>query len=179
MTTLAQMNVLPEQTFTLVEELVKTLPKKVRALLEMRGQMCSITYARECKMRKGEAMIYKYSDMIVRVGIEYDNIKAVKEKRESGELPALNQGLSWGSYVPGLYPFIITHKDNLYFRFFTVPNNPTVIRNVSYMRDGKEITKEEAQVACLASEFAERETTLETFCCKLEGILLINGKEVV
>jgi hypothetical protein len=161
----------------LAQSIINELPSKVQTLLSMKGQFLTITYGKECKVRKGEAPIFKFSKMMLRAGVSYDEIQAVKAKRESGELPAENQGLAWGAYVPGLYPYIIEHKGNLYFRFFTVPNAqryaPTFVRN------GKEITREEAQTACLASEFQERETTLETLTVKVEGILEINGKEVV
>ncbi len=162
---------------TLAADVLAQLPKKVQALLDMTGQFVSITYGKECKMRKGAAQVYKFSKMTLRCGIEYDNIAAVEAKRESGELPKENQGLSWGSYVPGLYPYIIEHKGSLYFRFFTVPNSNHV--KPTFVCNGKEITREQAESMCLASEFQERETTLETVTLKVEGILDINGKEVV
>jgi len=171
MTTLAQ-------TISIAADTLAQLPKKVQALLDMQpGAFVSITYGRECKMRKGAAQVYKFSKMTLRCGIEYDNIAAVEAKRESGELPKENQGLSWGAYVPGLYPYIIEHKGSLYFRFFTVPSNTRVAP--TYVLNGKEITSAEAEGLCLASEFRELDTTLETITLKVEGILDINGKEVV
>lgn len=167
------------QTFaqTLASDAFNNLPKKVQALLNLTGQFVSITYGKECKMRKGAAQVYKFSKMTLRCGIEYDNVAAVEAKRANGDLPAVNAGLSWGAYVPGLYPYIIEHKGSLYFRFFTVPNNNHV--KPTFVCNGKEITREEAQGLCLASEFQERETTLETITLKVEGILDINGQEVV
>ncbi len=162
---------------SLTADVLAQLPKKVQALLDMTGQFVSITYGRECKMRKGMPQVLKFSKMTLRCGIEYDNIAAVEAKRESGELPAENAGLSWGRYVPNLYPYIIEHKGSLYFRFFTVPNSAKT--SPMFVLNGKEITKEEAERMCLASEFQERETTLETMTLKVEGILEINGKEVV
>ncbi len=145
---------------SVAQSVINDLPSKVQTLLSMKGQFLTITYGKECKVRKGEVPIFKFSKMMLRAGVSYDEIQAVKAKRESGELP-----------------YIIEHKGNLNFRFFTVPNAqryaPTFVRN------GKEITREEAQTACLASEFQERETTLETMTVKVEGILEINGKEVV
>lgn len=165
------------QTISIAADTLARLPKKVQTLLDMQpGAFVSITYGKECKMRKGAAQVTKFSKMTLRCGIEYDNIAAVEAKREDGTLPAENAGLSWGAYVPGLYPYIITHKDNLYFRFFTVPNSKTT---PIFVLNGKEITREEAKGLCLASEFADREDTLETITLKVEGILEINGKEVV
>jgi len=173
---------LSAETLTFVEALVATLPAKVQAILALKGQFVSITYGRECKVRKGAPMVLKYSKMTLRAGISYDEIAAVQAKRESGELPEENAGLSWGSYVPGLFPYIISHTakgetgPSLYFRFFTVPNSARV--SPTYTLNGKEITEKEARVHCLASEFTERETTLETMTLRIEGILEVNGKGV-
>ena len=167
---------LSAQTLTFVDALVATLPAKVQAILALKGQFVSITYGRECKVRKGAPMVLKYSKMVLRAGISYDEIAAVQAKRESGELPEENAGLQWGAYVPGLFPYIISHKDALYFRFFTVPNSARV--SPTYVCNGVEISAEEARQHCLASEFAERETTLETITLKIEGILEVNGKGV-
>ncbi len=162
---------------SLAADVLAQLPKKVVALLDLTGQFVSITYGKECKMRKGASQVYKFSKMTLRCGIEYDNIAAVVGKRLVGDLPEENAGLSWGAYVPGLYPYIIEHKGSLYFRFFTVNSGARIAP--TFVRDGQEITREEAMSACLASEFQERETTLETITLKVEGILDINGKEVV
>ena len=163
------------QTRTLVDALVATLPVKVQNLLALKGQFISITYGRDAKTRKGVAPMQKFSKMNLRVGVEYDNIQAVKDKREDGTLPPLNAGLSWGQYVPGLYPFIIEHKGELYLRVFTVNGSKA---ESTFARDGVEVSREVAKVECLASEFAEREDTLETMTLKIAGILEVNGKAV-
>ena len=161
----------------LQQTVIDALPSKVRAILSLKGQFVSILYGKECKMRKGCSPILKFSKMVLRAGLEYDNIGAVQDKRSAGELPSENQGLAWGEYVEGLYPYIITHKGALYFRFFTVPTSSRVAP--TWVRNGKEITKEEAMVDCLASEFRDDTVTLETITLKIEGILEVNGKEVV
>jgi len=161
---------------SITDEALAALPSRVRALLALRGQIVTILIGRDAKVRKGETPIQKFSHMQVRVGVNYDNIAAVKEKRESGELPAENAGRAWGVYVPGLFPYVILHKDQLYFHFSTV--NASMKTETKWVRDGKEITAAEAQVSCLASEFADRGTTLECFDLKVESILEINGKPV-
>lgn len=161
---------------TATQALIDTLPKRVGELLKLRGQVCCILYAKECKMLKGREQIYKYSTCLLRAGCDYDNLKSVISKRESGELPEENQGLSWGRYV--IFPFIISHKDELYFRFFTVPNNPTAVREVYYLRDNKIISKEEMMENCQASEYRERESSLDTITLKISGILEVNSAPV-
>jgi hypothetical protein len=158
--------------------LLASLPAIVRTLLSFKGQILTLQIGRECKMRKGvTGMVHKFSKMQVRVGIDYDNIAAVQEKRESGELPAENAGRAWGSYVPGLFPYVIEHKGQIYFHFSTLPNS-SFKSEVHFMRDGKPIEKSEVATLCLASETTERETTLECFDLKVESILEINGQPV-
>lgn len=159
--------------------LLASLPAVVRTLLSMKGQILTLQIARDCKMRKSVTSdpVYKFSKIQVRVGIDYDNIAAVKEKRESGELPAENAGRAWGSYVPGLFPYVIEHKGQIYFHFSTLPNS-TFKSEVHFMRNKKEITKEEVRAVCLASETEERETTLECFDLRVESIMEINGNPV-
>jgi hypothetical protein len=157
-------------------DIVSSLPSKVQTLLSMKGQIVTMLIGREGKMRKGVAPVYKFTRMQVRVGVNYDNIAAVQAKRESGELPAENAGRSWGEYVPGFFPYLITHKGQLYFHFSTV--NTSMKSETKWVRNDKEITVEEAKAACLASEFAERESTLECFDLKVESILEINGVSV-
>ena len=118
-------------------------------LLSRRGQIVTVETERAMKVRKGQDPITKRSEFQCRVGVNYDNIKAVQEKRESGELPRENAGLPWGEWA--LFPYVITHKGEYYVRC-------TVIRNgfrkaAEYRRGDQLITKEEAQIACLASEF--------------------------
>jgi len=135
-------------------------------LLARKGQICTFTTARPLKVRKGQAPITKTSTFQARVGVDYDNITAVKEKRASGELPAENQGLPWGTWA--VFPYVIEHKGEQYFRCTSINNN--FVTKTVYTRDGVEIAKEEAQVAALASEFSEG-TPSDVFNIKLSSIL--------
>jgi hypothetical protein len=147
-------------------------PPLVGKLLDMKGQIVSLGTVRELKVRKGETAIQKASVFSCRAGVSYDNIKAVKEKRENGELPEVNQGLNWGEWA--VFPHLIHHKGEFYFRCNTLPGN---IPKVAYQRNGAIITKEEAQVAALASEFRDHEDT-DVFTIKVSSIKEINGERV-
>ena len=59
----------------------------MQTLLARRGQIATLTTERPLKVRKGQDAITKISTFQCRVGIDYDNIQTVREKRESGELP--------------------------------------------------------------------------------------------
>ena len=95
--------------------------------------------------------VMKISRRTVRLGCSYDNLKAVQTKRESGELPAVNQGLKWGEWLDDGY--LITHKGNTYLRVTSSPNKA----KTTYLIDGKVATEEEAKKLCLASEFRSGE----------------------
>ena len=149
------------------------LPVGVHRLMGLRGQLASLRTVRPIKVRKGRAEILKDSTFTCRVGVNYDNIAVVKEGREDGSLPAENAGLPWGEWL--VFPYVIAHKGNHYFRC-TAVHNDNAIPRVIYSRNGVEITKAEAMVDGLASEFYEKEG--EVFTVKVESITEINGVAV-
>ncbi len=122
--------------------------------MRRKGQMVGFLWLRDMKTRKTTvSKITKEVRTVCRVGLDYDNQKAVQEKREEGELPAQNAGLPWGKWF--YFPYLIEHKGNLYFRLYPLPNHtPKVI----YRINGQIARKEEIEPLCLASEFYEKET---------------------
>lgn len=120
-------------------------------LLSKKGQFVSAIIEKKVKQLKGSpyAEVTKKTCLVARAGVAYDNITAVKEKRESGELPAENQGLTWGQWVDGGFPYLIHHKGEHYARLSLIPNNAP---KVTYTIAGKEVTKQEALQYALASE---------------------------
>lgn len=164
------------QPQTNANALITSLPAKVRALLNLKGQVVSLQIGRPAKMRqKVESnQVYKFSKLVCRVGVDYSNITAVKEKQSNGTLPSETQPRAWGTYV--VFPYVISHRDQLYFHFSTFPSNNKA--EVVWVRDNKEISIEEVKRVCLASETAERETSLDCFDLAVEHILEINGESV-
>lgn len=122
------------------------------AVLETRkGQNLKATFNKTLKTRKGvEQVVTKTTSIVVRGGIEYDNQKVVVEGRESGELPAENQGLPWGEWVQ--YPFHIAHKGSDYVRFYA-GSGLSFEPKTAYFLDGVQVPKEQVEALCLASEF--------------------------
>lgn len=150
------------------------LPVGVHRLMSLKGQFASLRTVRPIKVRKGKAEILKDSTFTCRVGVNYDNIAAVKEGRADGSLPAENAGLPWGEWL--VFPYVIAHKGNHYFRCTSV-HNDNAIPKVRYLRNGVEISKDEAKVDGLASEFYDKDET-EVFTVKVESITEINGVAV-
>lgn len=134
-------------------------------LMSRKGQIVTLVTERPLKVRKNQEAITKRSEFQCRVGVTYDNIQAVKDKRATGELPAVNAGLPWGEWVD--FPYVIAHKGEYYLRC-------TMLRNAfrkapTYTRNGVEITAAEAQLAALASEFGQGDNN-DVFNIKVSSI---------
>ena len=137
----------------------------LQLLNKRRGTIATLTTLRPMKVRKNKEPIMKLSTFQARVGVEYDNIQAVKDKRASGELPAVNAGLPWGEWFD--YPHIIEHKGEYYYRCTRVRND--FVPQVEYTRNGIQITRAEAELDCLASEF-RGDTDNEVFTIKVQSL---------
>lgn len=142
-------------------------------LMERKGQIVTVKTRRPLKMRKGVETVFKTSDFQCRVGVNYDNIAAVKEGRANGELPAENAGLPWGEWA--VFPYVIRHtskgsaQEELYVRC-TMLNNGYRKSPVFELADGTVMDREEAMLMALASEFKEGDDNA-VFNIKLSSIL--------
>jgi hypothetical protein len=115
-----------------------------------KGQNLSAIFGKQLKTRKGvEAVVEKVSRIVVRGGIDYDNIKSVQEKRESGELPSENAGLPWGQWAE--FPFHIQHKEQDYLRLYPA-SGLEFIPKVEYYLNGELSTKDAIESLVLKSE---------------------------
>lgn len=111
--------------------------------------------------------IVKTTQIVIRGGVEYDNIKAVQELRESGALPEENAGLPWGEWAE--YPLHITHKGSDYARFYPA-SGINFVPKVSFTMNGVEVDKATIEPLCLASEFAKKEEAPLCFTIKAENV---------
>jgi hypothetical protein len=152
------------------------IPAAVARLVTLKGQFVVIRTVRDLKTYKGTVGHYeKDSTFTARIGVDYDNISAVKEKRETGELPAENAGLPWGSWL--IFPYIIAHKGNHYVRCTSVNGNAACVPTVRFLKDGKEISKEAAMAVATAAEKGGDDER-DVFTIKVESITHINGKPI-
>lgn len=143
---------------------IEAIKKQVMAA--NKGSFHAIAWERPMKVKKAYAgnTIVKRSAGVVRFGVEYDNMKAVQAKRESGELPVQNQGLKWGEWA--VYPYFISHKGNTYLRCSTASNR---IQS-TYTMNGKPVTLEEIKPMLLASEL-NHDNVVDVFTVNCENIL--------
>jgi hypothetical protein len=117
-------------------------------VLQKKGQFGRAKWSKQLKTRKGITdNITKRTQMVVRAGIDYDNMKSVQEKRESGELPAENAGLPWGRWVEGCFPYLIHHKEKHYVRLYPNGNVQT-----QYYLNGNPVELDAIKEFVLASE---------------------------
>lgn len=134
------------------------------------GRFVNLDTCKTLKTKKAYSgkVVTKIGHSTVRVGVNYDNMKATIEGRANGSKPIENAGLQWGAWVDGEKNFFIQHKGNMYLR---VANSPNKAVN-HYFCDGKEITKEQAQEYCLTSEFRKGEAP-EVMNYNIDNILSI------
>lgn len=130
-------------TYNEVLELIKAHKK---------GEFFTIKFSKELPLLKQYKEYYqatKVSQATVRIGVKYDNIRAVAEKRATGELPKENMGLPWGEWdIPG---YTIKHKGNIYLRVSLVKGNPVRSR---YYLSGKEVSTDTLRLMCQKSAFS-------------------------
>jgi hypothetical protein len=131
---------------------MQTTEQMLALLMSRKGQIVTVTTTRPVKMRKGQAEVMKTSQFQCRVGVNYDNIAAVKEGRANGELPAENAGLPWGEWLE--FPYTIGHKGETYVRC-TMLNNGFRRAPEFALLDGTVVDKETVRAGALASEFRE------------------------
>ena len=131
---------------------MQTTEQMLELLMSRKGQIVTVTTTRPVRMKKGQAEVMKTSQFQCRVGVNYDNIAAVKEGRANGELPAENAGLPWGEWLE--FPYTIGHKGETYVRC-TMLNNGFRRAPVFALADGTEVDKETVRLGALASEFRE------------------------
>lgn len=140
-----------------------------KLILSRKGQIVTIKTIRPLKVRKGVSEILKESEFQCRIGVNYDNISAVQEKRENGKLPAQNAGLPWGTWK--VFPYVIEHKNEEYVRCSKV--NTEFFKTPIYTQNGKEIVVDDVKKLALASEFYSSES--DVFNIRVSSIVDIRG----
>lgn len=135
-----------------------------------KGTFITASWKHDCKLKKAyknDNNVSKISVATVRLGVTYDNINNVKEKRENGTLPEENQGLPWGTWV--MFPYIIEHKGNYYLRLSLANNNPIKTR---YWNNGNETTYNNIENMLLASE-KPKNKEIDVITVQIENLLYL------
>ena len=147
------------------------------AISTRKGSNVRAIWAKTLKTRKGVSdVVEKVTSLVVRGGIDYDNMKAVQEGREDGSLPAENAGLPWGEWAE--FPYHISHKGTDYARFYPasgidIATGAAFVPHVEYFLNGELAEKKDIQEICLASEFPNRDEAPLCFTIKAENVRAI------
>jgi hypothetical protein len=134
-----------------------------------KGANIHIAWHRACKVKKNVTdTITKAVKTVGRVGIDYNNQKAVQEKRESGELPTDPQPIWHGKGEWAKWPYLIRHKDTgqHYVRLYAPTGSAKP--EVQFYRNGVAVSKESIENDVLASE--KKSEHGDCFCCKVEDM---------
>lgn len=129
----------------------------VTKLLQLRpGSFHRIRYQRPLRFRKAfeeSNFGFKETEGIYRIGINYEHLASVKEKREQdgSENEGMSPNLTWL-----VWPRLIrnTKTDKIYARIYTVKGQ---IPKVSYTLNGLPVNVDDLIPLCLASEFSIKE----------------------
>ena len=146
--------------YSIIKEILKS---------NVKGSFRSMTWEKELPVKKAFAgnVIMKRSSGVVRLGIDYDNIKAVQEKRAIGSLPEVNAGLPWGTWKA--FPYLIEHKGNFYLRCAESKNNKI---ETQYFLNGRKVEKKDIENMCLKSAFTNH-ANMDVFNVNIENIISI------
>ena len=159
---------------TFKQEAIKmNLPANVLNLLTKSGQFVSIHTKRPVKTKKAFSNIQleKEASFVVRIGVNYDNIKTVQEKRASGELPPENAGLK-PNFRWVKFPVLMQNEKNGEFYVRCTKGANTKPKS-KFLLNGIEVDKNSIAEYCLAQELKSNEA--EVFDIKVSNIIEIKG----
>ena len=122
-----------------MEQNIEIITERVKAL---RGRISTVHYRKTCEPKK--SLVKKFGDIgkiekqsvfQVRAGIDYENIKTVKEKHESGERERKGLPDTMEKIDKGIYHHKI--KDTYYIGCSPIINSHSVSKSV-YLLNGEE-----------------------------------------
>lgn len=131
---------------------------------EILNQMGNVKKGKYVSLKKKKDLgegIEKISDLVIRLGVDYANMKAAEGKQVGG--------LPWGKWVEGLEGLVIEHKGNYYLR---VANSYSNNGKSIYLLNGNEISEE--QVIAILGEKKVQSLNPDVYNIKFENILELN-----
>ena len=127
---------------------------------------------------KGTSLV-KETEGVYRAGIDYANLREVKEGVESGErgaVQSLPKNMEWVTF-----PYHIRHtiSGENYLRLYYPTGGAIQTPSVTYKVNGTPVTKEEYLTYLTPSDAApkEKSATRDCFIVKMKNILAIKGEE--
>jgi hypothetical protein len=138
------------------------LLRLLAVLQDGKGQFISVTFGKEetpnAASKKAGVKLRKQTTMVVRTGVEFQNLSVVKKAIEAGERGEV-QSLPWGKWL--IYPYAIENNGKEYIRLTLGANNrPTCI----YWVNEVEVSREEFIQHLPPSKRVSRETEVLSVC---------------
>lgn len=156
---------------------IKAAPKAANLYIE---------WERPAKLRAAYSgfPLYKHTRMMLRIGVEYDNMISVQQGRVNGDLPAENAGLVGKEWV--LYPYLKRSMKTgklllsvklavLFGKRVTKAETRWIVREAGIE---KEVKKEDMEHMLLASETRLKEDIPITFDLTGQDVLAIHNASV-
>jgi len=127
-----------------VKTAIETAPK---------GALIIVEWSRPVKTRKAfnDVPLVKDVRMVGRINIDYEKLGAVKNKRETGELPPVNQGLRGEQFFESDCIILNPNNGNRYLRLYNGISK-TTHPAVQYRIGNTVVSKESVEDMMLASE---------------------------
>ena len=105
-----------------------------------------------------------------RLGVTYDNIANVQDKRATGELPQQNYGLTWGEWEQ--FPYFIKNGNKTYLRISPTKNTKF---DTKYYKNGVEVSKSDIESLVTKSNFSSNNTeSIDALTIDINNIISIN-----
>ena len=139
-----------------------------------KGQIVKVSFQTEKKpsaAHKG-TILQKTTTGVFRAGINFANLKSVKEGIENGERGEV-QPLPWGRWVR--FPYLIEHNGASYLRLYPAVNGKVV---VSYSVNGQSVDKDTFLSYLTPSEQRRPDEPLECFTVKADNVISIGDVEM-
>jgi len=139
----------------------------VSKILSKHGQLCNVKYSRPLKLLKNykDSRGFKHVSGVYRLGIDYNQLKSVQQKKLNGELPEETHDMLGREWL--VWPYLMrTKTDKILVRLYTMRN---AYKETSYELDGNLVELNELKGICAASEF-NTEPDLDCFDISLDYI---------
>lgn len=145
--------------------------KILTRILDCKGQYISLVTKTEVKPAAAhkDVVLEKITSNKYRAGIQFKNLKSVKDAIESGERGEI-QPLRWGTWKK--YPYVIEHKEKEYIRLYPATNSDSGIE-VKYKVNGQEVPRSTFNSYLKPSDLNKQGTIPECFCVAVDNILEI------
>ncbi len=144
-------------------------------ILNCKGQYISLITKSEVQpaatykgVRLEKIMSNKY-----RAGIQFKNLKSVKDAIEAGEREEIKP-LRWGKWKK--YPYIIEHNNKEYIRLYPSTNSDSGIE-VKYKVNGEEVPRSTFNLYLKPSDLNKQGTVPECYMVALDNILEIKDQD--